>query len=246
MLAAMRLRIEAARALLYHCAYIVDLLKIYQRKAAGGDKESAKETRGLVRLAAALTPLTKYYSTEIANTVASESIQVLGGSGFMRDYPVERHFRDARITNIYEGTSQLQIVGAIGGISSGILAAHLDDLIRTGIEGPAADLFKRIQAARPALDAAVNELKARKEKDFGELFARKAVDLGLDLLLGLLLARQAARDPSRKRTLAAWFIEEMEPRVSALAASIRQGSRTLLDHYRQIVEGEEGKGAAKG
>jgi len=48
--------------------------------------------------------------------VANDALQVLGGSGYMKDYPVERYLRDARITTIYEGTSQLQIVAAVRGV----------------------------------------------------------------------------------------------------------------------------------
>ena len=55
-----------------------------------------------------LTPMSKYYCSEMCNKVAYDSIQVLGGSGYMRDYACERHARDARITTIYEGTSEIQ------------------------------------------------------------------------------------------------------------------------------------------
>ena len=63
----------------------------------------------------------------MANQVAYDSLQVHGGSGYMRDFAVERHARDARITNIYEGTTQLQVVAAIGGVLGGTLAGRLDE-----------------------------------------------------------------------------------------------------------------------
>ncbi len=66
-----------------------------------------------------LTPMSKYFCSEMCNRVAYDAIQVLGGSGYMRDYACERHARDARITTIYEGTSQLQIVAAVRGVCSG-------------------------------------------------------------------------------------------------------------------------------
>ncbi len=52
--------------------------------------------------------MAKYYAAEIANEVAYKALQLHGGYGFMRDYPIERMYRDARITSIYEGTSQVQ------------------------------------------------------------------------------------------------------------------------------------------
>ena len=75
-----------------------------------------------------LTPMSKYYSSEMCIRVANDTIQVLGGSGYMKDYAAERYLRDARITTIYEGTSQFQVVAAIRGVTSGTLeqwsAAH--------------------------------------------------------------------------------------------------------------------------
>ena len=69
------------------------------------------------RLADGFTPLVKLFSSEYANQLAYDAIQIHGGSGFMKDYPCERLYRDARIMNIYEGTSQLQVVAAINAVT---------------------------------------------------------------------------------------------------------------------------------
>ena len=66
-----------------------------------------------------LTPMSKYYASEMCVRVSNTALQVLGGSGYMTDYPAERYLRDARITTIYEGTSQLQLVAAVRGVCSG-------------------------------------------------------------------------------------------------------------------------------
>ena len=71
------------------------------------------------KLADIFTPLLKLFSSEYANEIAYDALQIHGGSGFMKDYPIERLVRDARITNIYEGTSQLQVVAAIRGVTTG-------------------------------------------------------------------------------------------------------------------------------
>ena len=71
------------------------------------------------RLADGFTPLVKLFSSEYANALAYDAIQIHGGSGFMKDYPCERLYRDARIMNIYEGTSQLQVVAAINAVTKG-------------------------------------------------------------------------------------------------------------------------------
>ena len=142
MLADMKVALEASRALLYETAMIVDCkeglehrveqLQSGERAATADDelKELRAELKKYTRLAALYTPLAKACATEMANQVAYDSLQIHGGSGYMRDFAVERHARDARITNIYEGTTQLQVVAALGGVLSGTLAARLDELRR--------------------------------------------------------------------------------------------------------------------
>jgi hypothetical protein len=71
------------------------------------------------KLADIFTPMTKGLSSEICNQVAYDSLQIPGGSGFMKDYLIERIYRDARITSIYEGTTQLQVVAAVRGVTTG-------------------------------------------------------------------------------------------------------------------------------
>jgi hypothetical protein len=238
MLANMRLRIEAARALTYRAAWVVEILKGLQRRVQAGaaTPEQTQEARLLVRLAAAVTPLAKYYASETANRVASDAIQVLGGSGYMRDYPVERHFRDARITNIYEGTSQLQVVGAIGGITSGVLCAHLDELLAQALAGPARDLAEQVKALRPKLDEAVAVHK-KGDQDFRELYARRVVDLALEVYLATLLLLQVPNSPERKRAVAEAFLGEMRPRALENAAAVLEGSRLLIEKHRTIIGG---------
>ena len=91
-----------------------------RRPPGQGRTESRKQLgRSLKRLNGMLTPMSKYYASEMCCRVADIAIQVLGGSGYMKDYAAERHLRDARITTIYEGTSQLQIVAAVRGVTSG-------------------------------------------------------------------------------------------------------------------------------
>ena len=124
----MRVAIEAARALVYYTSRVCDLEVNNQRILEGKPDLSQEEkqnrrqlARTLRRLNAMLTPMSKYYASEMACAVASTAIQVLGGSGYMKDYAAERYFRDARITTIYEGTSQLQIVAAVRAVVSGTL-----------------------------------------------------------------------------------------------------------------------------
>jgi len=87
MLADMATQIEAARALIYQTAKMID----------AGVKSYAKESA-----------MCKLYASDTAMKVATDAIQVFGGYGYMKEYPVEKMFRDAKITQIYEGTNQIQ------------------------------------------------------------------------------------------------------------------------------------------
>jgi butyryl-CoA dehydrogenase len=87
MLADMATQIEAARALLYQTARMID----------SGVKSVTKQSA-----------MSKLYTSDVAMSVAVDAIQIFGGYGYMRDYPIEKYMRDAKITQIYEGTNQIQ------------------------------------------------------------------------------------------------------------------------------------------
>ena len=87
MLADMATEVEAARALTYAVARMVD----------AGVKDVSKESA-----------MVKLFASDVAMKVTTDAVQVLGGYGYMRDYPVEKYMRDAKITQIYEGTNQIQ------------------------------------------------------------------------------------------------------------------------------------------
>ena len=117
MLSVMKAKLDASRTLLYETSRFVDIYKTYQhiseeRKLTNAERDEMKEFQ---RLADLFTPLAKGLTSEFCNQNAYDAIQIHGGSGFMKDYAVERIYRDARITSIYEGTTQLQVVAAIRG-----------------------------------------------------------------------------------------------------------------------------------
>jgi alkylation response protein AidB-like acyl-CoA dehydrogenase len=72
----------------------------------------------------------KLYASQVANDVAYEAVQVLGGRGYMKDHPVERYYRDARVTEIYEGTSEIQRLV----ISRAIMKEQAESLEGSGVE----------------------------------------------------------------------------------------------------------------
>jgi acyl-CoA dehydrogenase len=125
MLDRMERETTAMRCMLYEAARTIDLYawrQHHMEKEGVSDREIRKDEtiRQWEKLANFMTPLTKYYTSEMCNSVAYDALQVHGGSGYTEDYDVARIYRDARITNIYEGTTQLQMHAAIGGVTAGM------------------------------------------------------------------------------------------------------------------------------
>lgn len=122
MLTNMKVRIDALRSLLYETTRFVDIFKAYEdvMKVRTLEKEERMEMKHYGKLSNVFTPLIKLTASEACNRIAYDSLQIHGGTGFMKDFPIERIYRDARITSIYEGTSQLQAVAAIKGVTTGV------------------------------------------------------------------------------------------------------------------------------
>jgi hypothetical protein len=234
LLADMKVSLEAARALLYETALIVDMKEVLEHRIAqlsgdGAPEGAADELKALraelkkyTRLAALFTPMAKACCTEMANTVAYESLQIHGGSGYMRDFAVERHSRDARITNIYEGTTQLQVVAAIGGVLGGTLAARLDEYDVEDF-GATPELLARVRDARSRLAEAIARVREQDDVRYRDFHARRLVEMAIDVSCGYLMLR-AAQDDARKLLAARYFVDAMTARVAAAALRVA-GSR---------------------
>lgn len=147
MLAKMRAKTDATRALLYETARCVDMYKVYE--AISKERKLESEERQILktytRLADMFTPLLKLFSSEYANQNTYDCIQVYGGSGFMKDYPCERMYRDARILTIYEGTSQLQVVAAIRGVVSGGYVNRIKEYEQTELAGANKEVLQELR-----------------------------------------------------------------------------------------------------
>jgi alkylation response protein AidB-like acyl-CoA dehydrogenase len=255
MLADMKISLEAARALLYETTRIVDLKEVLEHRlgqltAPAGDAEgpsaagpeAAAEVKALraelkkfTRLAALFTPMAKACCTEMANAVAYESLQIHGGSGYMRDFAVERHSRDARITNIYEGTTQLQVVAAIGGVLGGTLAAQLDEYDAEDF-GATPELLARVRHARARHAEAVARVRELDDVRFRDFHARRLVEMAIDVICGYLLLR-AAQNDARKLLAARYFVDAMAARVEGAASQVLTGDPAALDALTQLGAG---------
>ncbi|MBQ2555478.1 MAG: acyl-CoA dehydrogenase family protein [Thermoguttaceae bacterium] len=238
----MRVRIEAARALCYETARVCDyennINRLLERNAdslsAEEKKEFKQKSRSLKKLNAMLTPMSKFFCSEMSISVATDAIQVLGGSGYMKDYAAERYYRDARITTIYEGTSQLQVVAAIRGLTSGVYKSYVEEFENKEFGDETLDALKsKLVTAHAKLTDALTFAR-EKGSAYVELRARKMVEAGIASLIGHYLLAQAAKN-DRKKKVADYYITKSLSEVAAAVATIQNGSTHVLDDYLEFV-----------
>ena len=146
------------------------------------------------RLADAFTPLVKLFASEYANSLAYDAIQIHGGSGFMKDYPCERLYRDARIVNIYEGTSQLQVVAAINGVTKGTFIEQMACYEALEYSEAMQPVVERLKALRPRVEAMIQRVEAINKEfpQYKDFHARRLVESVGHIIITYLLARQAS------------------------------------------------------
>ena len=196
MIANLKAKLDASRALLYETARFVDMTKILEdiaRERTLTPDERA-EMKHYSRLATAYTPLTKGMGSEFCNQNAYDCIQVHGGSGFMKDYACERIYRDARITSIYEGTTQLQVVAAIGNVTKGVYADQMAEYAAFEVS----EAMKPLQARVNALADQYREIVAKIDttnKQYFDLQARRLVETAGHVIMAYLLVNDASNAP---------------------------------------------------
>ena len=230
MLAEMRLNIEAGRLLLYETGEVVDKLKA-NTKSPSADRT---ETKYLERLAAVLTPFSKYFNAEMANQVAYDGIQVMGGNGYMKDYNMERYYRDARITNIYEGTSQLQVVAAIGGIMSGVLDKEFTKFTEQSFPATLNSLVDETGGMITDFNKAVTFVREQNDHEYVEYISETIVKMGIDIYIATLFV-DAAEKNARKLKLAKIWIDQAALGIKESSTAVLSGNRNIVDNHQDII-----------
>jgi len=197
MLSVMRAKLHGARALLYETSRFVEIYKQYGHISheRALEAEERQEMKFYNRLADAFTPLTKLFSSEYANQLAYDAIQVHGGSGFMKDYPCERLYRDARIMNIYEGTSQLQVVAAINGVTKGTFMEQIARYEAAEYSEAMTPVVEQMKALRERVERMIEHVEAVNKEfpQFEDFHARRLVESVGHIIITLLLAEQASQ-----------------------------------------------------
>ncbi len=203
MLSVMKAKLDASRTLLYETSRFVDIYKTLMHISEERDltKEEKEEQKYYQKLADIFTPLSKGITSEYCNQNAYDAVQIHGGSGFMKDYPVERIYRDARITSIYEGTTQLQVVAAIRGVTTGgylnRIREYEAETIKPEIEG-----YRRVLIGMTEeYEAAVKKVTEFNNNEFIDFHARRLVEMAGHIVMGYLLLLDCNRDHKFWKTL---------------------------------------------
>jgi len=234
-LSMMKGKLDASRALLYECARFVDMYKAYEdiAKERKLTPEERKEMKYFSRLADAFTPLAKGLSSEFCNQNAYDCIQIHGGSGFMKDYACERIYRDARITSIYEGTTQLQVVAAIRHVTgTGTYLARMEEYKAMPYDENDAAVRSMLETMTERYAKAVEKVEAGKEHvGYVDFMARRLVEMAGYTIMGWLLLTDAVRNRLFAKS-AAVFTRWAEAQTMAHADFIDRFNPADVETYK--------------
>lgn len=238
MLTEMKIAIEAARSLVYETSIIVDIKEGIEARIENHPDRAADlrtDLKRYTRLASLFTPLAKSSAAEMANRVAYDAIQIHAGVGFTKEFDVERHYRDARITNIYEGTTQLQAVAAMGGIIAGVVSERLSDYEENHDLSRLNETFKTAQQMRSNLEMAVSFIKGKSDSTFQEYHATRLVNMTCDTIHAYLLCRDGLQS-ERKASMAKIFINKANFRVKSTLDYILANDHSIIDLHSQVID----------
>ncbi len=231
MLSLMKIKIEAARRLVFFTSNMVDLKECMEENLShksGEGRELKKRIKKYTKFSALLTPMTKIFSTEMANEICYDAIQIHGGVGYTRDFEVERLYRDARITNIYEGTTQLQVIAAIGGITTGVIFELLKDLSH----GIKSSYISILNGLTKELNKCVEYVKVKDNETFRRLHSRRLVEMATLITIAHLLAGDAPLTQERER-LFYGYLQWCEEKIAQYKKRILSDSDRILGIWRE-------------
>lgn len=235
MLSNMEAKLQGVRAILYETSRFVDVYKAYTHLANERtlDKAEREEMKKYQKLADIYTPLLKLFASEYANEIAYDALQIHGGSGYMKDYPIQRLVRDARITNIYEGTSQLQVVAAIRGVTTGQYAKYIREVYEKVPVRPEQECIREIlRGMTAAYEAAITNVMGAGDSEYVDFHARRLVEMAGYIVIGYLLLLDAQRDERFSKS-ADIFVKYGQAKVAGYAAFINDFELKDLGMYKK-------------
>jgi alkylation response protein AidB-like acyl-CoA dehydrogenase len=198
--------VAAMRCLMIEGATIVD-----RYQCAEYHNKVTEDSKFWEKIANTITPISKYYNSEMCNDLVDDALQVFGGSGYTEDYDLARLYRDARITNIYDGTTQIQVNAAIGGVIAGMAPSgqwrsYLDSL--TELVGK----NEVIAEIRTKFEDVVTAWRSFEDRDLKEGMSFEVVESAARLVNSLLLEKatlRASNKAERARLNAAYHTDSL-------------------------------------
>ncbi|MBR5131007.1 MAG: acyl-CoA dehydrogenase family protein [Alistipes sp.] len=236
MLKNMEAKTIASRALLYETARFVDIYKQLNHISHDRSLESEErqEMKFYNRLADGFTPLAKMFASEYANEVAYDSIQIHGGSGYMKDYACERLYRDARIMNIYEGTTQLQVVAAINHVTKG---TYLEQIMRYEEEATSEatkPMFDKLVELRKTYESVVERVESMDKEAAGykDFHARRLVEIAGYIIMSHIMLRQAREMESDYLNPTKIFVKYAIKKITEAASYIEASEGSDVELFK--------------
>lgn len=233
MISLMKAKLDASRSLLYETTRFVDVYKIYEDIARERSltPEERQEMKKYQRLADAFTPMAKGMGSEFCNQNAYDAVQVHGGSGFMKDYACERIYRDARITSIYEGTTQLQVVAAIRHVTTGTYLNQINAYAAEEYAPETSELKERLVKMTALYEEALKTVVDNKNTEYTDFHARRLVEMAGHIIMGYLLLGDTTRNEKFLKS-ANVYVNFGEAEVEKHHKFIMSFKPDGLEHYR--------------
>ncbi|MFA6676429.1 MAG: Acyl-CoA dehydrogenase C-terminal domain-containing protein [Bacteroidales bacterium] len=240
-LSVMKAKLDASRTLLYETCRYVDIYKVLQdisreRKLT---PEERKEMKKYSRMADSFTPLGKGIASEYANQSAYDAIQIHGGSGFMKDYACERIYRDARITSIYEGTTQLQVVAAIRYVTNGTYLKKMEEMMESAKEFASTpdspinieNAMKNLAGLHDKYAKATEKVVESKDQEYLDLCSRSLVDMAGQIIMLHLLFRDAVKAPELFANSFKVYLRFVQGEVAKAYAFVESSQPEVVAEY---------------
>ena len=136
-------------------------------------------------------------------------MQIHGGTGYMHEFGIERLSRDARITNIYEGTSQLQVVAATGGVVNDIFVDHFNACEKKEYKGSLVNLLNVLKEIRELFNDCLKYIKDKKDPNIQDVAAKDLVELYGYIYIGFLLLDEANTDQRKVFTARRYILDAL-------------------------------------
>ena len=234
-LSLMKAKLDASRALLYETARFVDVYKALEdvQRERKLTPEERNELKKYSKLADSFTPIGKGMASEYANQNAYDSIQIHGGSGFMKDYTCERLYRDARITSIYEGTTQLQVIAAIRHVTTGTYLAQMKAYHEQPVKPELEYIKDNLLSLTEIYENAVNLVIEEKDTEYIDFHARRLVEMAATITMSYLLLNAANDNDMFKKSLVV-YVKHTNSEVNKHFSFIAEFNKEDLGYYKYV------------